>query len=210
MQGQQNHGAPYYRCRFPDEYALANRLHHPRNVYLREDALLPALDGWLGCYFSPHRRAQTIAAIVAAQGGDDEDATSALAHLTIAECDRKLARYRATVEALDDGADPAVVAGWITGTQKQRNAALPQLHQTSRQVRMSHDQIADLVDRLADHTQAIAAADPDCKAVLYGKLGLRLTYHPAKQTVRAEARLSPRTAWEKGSCPRGDLNPHAP
>jgi hypothetical protein len=26
----------YYRCRFPDQYAMANRLAHPRNVYPRE------------------------------------------------------------------------------------------------------------------------------------------------------------------------------
>lgn len=30
--------APYYhRCGFPAEYALANRVQHPINVYLRED-----------------------------------------------------------------------------------------------------------------------------------------------------------------------------
>ena len=111
MQGQQNHGAPYYRCRFPEEYAQANRVPHPRNVYLREDALLPALDRWLGKYFAPHRRADTIATIVTAQGGDGEDTAALLARQTINECDRKLARYRATLEALDDSTDPAIVAG---------------------------------------------------------------------------------------------------
>ncbi|WP_165945781.1 recombinase family protein [Micromonospora sp. KC606] len=39
-QGQHNHGDAYYRCRFPQEYALANDVDHPRNVYLREDALI--------------------------------------------------------------------------------------------------------------------------------------------------------------------------
>lgn len=36
-----------------------------------------------------------------------------------AECDRKLSQYRA---ALDAGADPAVIAGWITRTQAERSA----------------------------------------------------------------------------------------
>jgi len=27
-------GLPYYRCRFPAEYALANRIEHPLNVSL--------------------------------------------------------------------------------------------------------------------------------------------------------------------------------
>jgi hypothetical protein len=29
MQGQHSHGSVYYRCRFPQEYALANRVEHP-------------------------------------------------------------------------------------------------------------------------------------------------------------------------------------
>ena len=50
-----------------------------------------------------------------------------------AECDRKLAQYRA---ALDAGADPATVARWITeteaeraGCQATRRAAAPRLRQ---------------------------------------------------------------------------------
>ncbi len=37
----------YYRCRFPAEYALANRVQHPLNVNLREDAIIGQIDGWL-------------------------------------------------------------------------------------------------------------------------------------------------------------------
>ncbi|MFT2017182.1 zinc ribbon domain-containing protein [Streptomyces sp. 796.1] len=33
MQGQWSHGEAYYRCRFPEEYALANHVQHPRNIY---------------------------------------------------------------------------------------------------------------------------------------------------------------------------------
>ncbi|MFV2104953.1 zinc ribbon domain-containing protein, partial [Micromonospora sp. LOL_024] len=44
MQGQHSHGVAYYRCRFPQEYALANRVDHPRNVILREETLINPLD----------------------------------------------------------------------------------------------------------------------------------------------------------------------
>jgi hypothetical protein len=44
------------------------------------------------------------------------------------------------------------------------------------------------------------------KAVLYGHTGLKLTYHPNTNSVMAEASPAPS---EVGSCPRGDLNPHA-
>ena len=59
--------APYYRCRFPAEYALANRVEHPLNVCLREDAILAEVDGWLAREFAPHRLRQTIADLAAVQ-----------------------------------------------------------------------------------------------------------------------------------------------
>jgi hypothetical protein len=191
MEGSWNNGEAYYRCRFPEEYALANKVSHPRNVYLREAVLLPRLDGWLGRYFALHRRAETIAAIVAAQGDVRQDATTALARQTIAECDRKLARYQAALDALDEDTDTDVIAGWIAQAQKRRSAAQAQLRHTPRQAHVTEDDIATLIDEITDYTQALATTDPARKADLYGKLGLHLTYHPAQQTVQAEAHLDP-------------------
>ncbi|MFD3932503.1 zinc ribbon domain-containing protein [Streptomyces sp. NPDC058614] len=34
MQGQSSNERLYYRCRFPNAYAPANKSAHPRNVYL--------------------------------------------------------------------------------------------------------------------------------------------------------------------------------
>jgi hypothetical protein len=63
MQGQHSHGVAYYRCRFPQEYALANKINHPRNVIMREEGLIDPLDQWLTQAFAPPRQASTIAAI---------------------------------------------------------------------------------------------------------------------------------------------------
>ncbi|HEY1003709.1 MAG TPA: recombinase family protein [Streptosporangiaceae bacterium] len=60
MQGQYSNQAPYYRCRYPREYALASHVQHPGNVYLREADLLPAIDCWLLVIFAPYRLEQTI------------------------------------------------------------------------------------------------------------------------------------------------------
>ncbi|WP_088961417.1 hypothetical protein [Micromonospora purpureochromogenes] len=60
MQGQYNHGDAHYRCRFPQEYTLVNQVAHPRNVYLREDALTDPLDTWLASAFAPDRIERTI------------------------------------------------------------------------------------------------------------------------------------------------------
>lgn len=55
MQGTWNNDEPYYRCRFPEKYASANRIAHPRNVYLRESRLLGPLDSWLAAACSPRQ-----------------------------------------------------------------------------------------------------------------------------------------------------------
>lgn len=120
MQGQRSHGDAYYRCRFPQEYALANKLENPRNVYLREAALIDPLDRWLLRTFSPAHRNHTIAHLA-------EQATTEPPAIPIPQIDTSiLAGYNANLDryraALEAGADPAVVAGWI---KTQPNASEP-------------------------------------------------------------------------------------
>lgn len=67
MQGQWINAAPYYRCRFPAEYALANKISHPRNAYLREDAFEPQVNDWIAAVFAPGHVQHTIDLIMAAQ-----------------------------------------------------------------------------------------------------------------------------------------------
>lgn len=189
MQGQYNHGAAYYRCRFPQEYALANEVEHPRNVYLREDALSDPLDQWLASAFAPDYLEQTITAMADAQPVDQLTPVTAAARATIAACDTKLAQYRS---ALDAGADPMVVTSWITQTQAERARAEADLQSSQRAEprRMSRSQIAGLVRALGDIVTVLRDADPDDKAEVYRQLGLRLTYQTETQTVRAAVDLS--------------------
>ncbi|MGW3791235.1 zinc ribbon domain-containing protein [Micromonospora arida] len=166
MQGQYNHGAAYYRCRFPQEYALANEVEHPRNVYLREDALTDPLDEWLASAFTPDHLDRTITAMCDAQPTDTTPQTAA-AQATIAACDAKFAQYRA---ALDAGADPALVTGWITETQAERTRVEADL-QTTQQTeprRMRRSQIADLV-------RALGETSPPCCATPTPTTKLRST-----------------------------------
>jgi site-specific DNA recombinase len=188
MQGQHSHGVPYYRCRFPQEYALANRIDHPRNVIIREDAVLGPLDTWLAGLFAPAQRQQTIAAIAQPATAEQQPIPAAIhAQQLIGECDAKVQRYRA---ALDAGADPAVVTTWISQTQADRARALAQLREhpttTTGPDRLTIEQITTLIDGLGDIVTALAEADPVDKADVYQRLGLRLTYHPDTKTARAE------------------------
>jgi site-specific DNA recombinase len=100
MQAHHNGQASYYRCRFPEEYALANKVDHPGNIYVREADLLPDLDKWLSQVLAPHRIAEIIRAMQQAQMPTPDDAVVTRAKAVLKECATKLDRYRA---ALEDG-----------------------------------------------------------------------------------------------------------
>ncbi|MHB2023615.1 MAG: recombinase family protein [Mycobacteriales bacterium] len=195
MEATWNNDRPFYRCRFPAEYALANRIEHPRNVYLREDAVLPQLDGWLASLFEPPHLEKTIDALAsAAPDGSVRDEDAAEARRVLAETDAQLDRYRA---ALDAGADPAVVAGWIADAQARRTQAEQLLHRGHAPRRMTQDEIATLVRGLGNLLATVRAAHPADKGEIYRKLGIGLTYQPEDKLVVVEA--SPPGLWRNQS-----------
>ncbi|TBL44928.1 recombinase family protein [Verrucosispora sp. SN26_14.1] len=194
MQGQHSHGVAYYRCRFPQEYALANRVDHTRNVILREETLINPLDTWLVGEFGPLQRRHTAAKILNQLAlGVPATSPATPKGPTVTECDAKLDRYRA---ALDAGADPAVVAGWIAETQAERRRA--EQHQQTRTTAKTSDMASHLtenglltiIDELGDLVTALRDADPEHKLEVYRNLGLHLTYNPETQTVRASVDLA--------------------
>jgi site-specific DNA recombinase len=189
MQGNWNHGRAHYRCRFPNEYAVGNNIDHPLTVYVRENAVLDPLDTWLAEAFAPRRIEQSLTALENAQP-NDAPAVEATRR-TIAECERKLARHRAALEA---GADPALVVAWSREVQRQRTVAEARLanltshHSANR--RMSREDIHAMVDTLGGLLNALRHADPADKKEVYRELGVRLTYNHTEHTILAETRPS--------------------
>ena len=183
MQGQYSNHAPYYRCRYPKEYALASHVRHPGNVYLREADILPAIDRWLAVLFAPHQLTRTIRELAAqAPAATPEPAaTSEDTRAIIDDCDARLARYQA---ALDAGADPQTVAEWTRQVKAERAAALARdASQIRRQAsrRLTEDDIRALIISLGDLRDVIRAADPAMKAAIYEQLGLKVTYLPGQE-----------------------------
>jgi site-specific DNA recombinase len=95
MQGHWINAAPYYRWRFPDEYALANKISHPRNVYLRQDAFDVQVNQWLATVFAPTHLAGTIDQIMSGQQADTDHAATHAVLARIEDAAGKMARYRA-------------------------------------------------------------------------------------------------------------------
>ena len=207
MQGTWNNHQTYYRCMFPSQYALANKIDHPRTVYLREIEVLPKLDDWLTRTLDPAHLPATLDDLAAAQTDQPVPEVAVLGE-EISGYARQLAQYRA---ALDSGGDPAVLGPWITQTQARKLAAEARLHAirgaSTAPRRLIREEIATVITAINDVMAVLRDADPASKAELYGQLELRLTYHPAPRTVTARADL--RRSCTELSCPRGDLNPHA-
>ena len=135
MSGQQNHGRTHYRCRFPSEYALANKVNHPPTVYLREDVVLPHLDEWISHLFDPEAIEDTCRQLADGQAPAVEDVAAVeAAHRNLADCDGHLVKHRAALEA---GADPTIVAAWIAEVQGERTQS-GRWQPLSRQEEPSH------------------------------------------------------------------------
>ncbi|MEV0157724.1 hypothetical protein AB0H57_28955 [Micromonospora sp. NPDC050686] len=101
-------------------------------------------------------------------------------------------RYRA---ALDAGADPAVVAGWIAETRAERQRAAqrhhtPLVEQPRTPARPSGKQIIAIVEELGNLVTALRDATPEHKLQVYRALGLHLSYTPETQTMRASVDLA--------------------
>ncbi|HZB29300.1 MAG TPA: IS110 family transposase [Streptosporangiaceae bacterium] len=146
-------------------------------------------NAWLAKMFTPHRITQTIADIARVQH-DQPNPRILRAKAKIAECDTKLARHRAALEA---GADPATVTGWIADTNAQRVAAQAELRAADTQPHktISPDDIKDMITTLGGLIAILHDARPEDRHSIYSQLGIRMTYHPGKHEIRAEATLHP-------------------
>jgi hypothetical protein len=144
--------------------------------------------------------------MMAGQDGTPGDAVAEVAPARIAEANRRIARYKA---ALDADGDPAEIGAWISEAKAQRLTAEAELRQASTRARLSRQQITDLITEVGEVAAALRTAEPGNIADAYKKLGLRLTYHPDRHVIRAAA--SPQQGnLGKWSVSEGGLEPPCP
>ena len=185
MTGQFTHGTNYYRCRFPSEYAGATG-RHAKVVTVRENTIVPALDEWLVSVFDPDHIDDTVKAMAAAQEIDEAGAARAeSARRKIADCDDRLRKYRGALEA---GADPLIVAGWMREVEGERAVAERQLGQSVPAEPMTAEEIRALIGGVQQALEKLANAGPEMKAALYKGLGVTLTYDPETGRTLVESR----------------------
>jgi len=185
MQGTWAHEAARYRCKFPTEYALANKVQHPKSAYVRESAIVSKLDDWLAQLFDEAHIDETCEAL--AMAASDDEATEArteAARRRVTDCDSRLVKYRA---ALDAGADAAIVAGWMAEVQGERLRAEQELGELVPADKLTKSQIRALVLSLREIASVLNKADPALKAQVYAELGVEVTYDPERRMVLVSA-----------------------
>ncbi|MFD6390887.1 recombinase family protein [Nocardia sp. NPDC060259] len=97
MQGNWNHDRLHYRCRYPSEYAIANKIDHSPTAYLREGQIVGPLDHWLAQTFAPERIEHSLATLAEAQPPNNPEVEATRRVLT--EQNRKLGTHRQALEA---------------------------------------------------------------------------------------------------------------
>ncbi|WP_305788370.1 recombinase family protein [Symbioplanes lichenis] len=223
MDGSVNHGRIYYRCKASRDYVRQHEIAHPPVLYLRQDSITDPVDQFLAEELGHNRLSETLRGIAeashrAALTEHQKHDEAPRLRQTIAECDAKIERYRAT---LDAGGDPALVAGWISETTTIKKTAQARLGLTEvPPQRMSEEQIAALVDAFGGLLGLLRQADQHDRAEIYARIGLQMIYRPGTGTVLAEVRSDKIDPGNKNTatveddhrvpawCPRGDLNPH--
>ncbi|MGW9030400.1 hypothetical protein ACWGQ5_41255 [Streptomyces sp. NPDC055722] len=168
-----------------------------------------ALDAWIARAFAPGRLTATLTALshasIAASTAQVQTPEQGQARQAIKECERRLARYQAALEA---GADPAVVTQWINEAQRDKEAAKSRLDTLPAVPRkteppLTADQIRAITERLGDIAQRIHVADAEKKGPLYEALGITISYEHATRTATVRSR--PSLPYRYSECPRGEL-----
>ncbi len=188
MQGGVHHGHQNYRCRFPRDFAPPLGMEHPGVIYVREDAIVPKLDEWIGSLFDPENIEQTCETLALAAGASGADqARIQAAERKLADCDKRLDQYR---KALDSGADASLVAGWMAEVQGERLRTGQDLLAARPSDKLTKKQMLAIVAGLGDVAKALCDTDPKIKSRLYEELCISVIYDHTTRTVTAGAKVS--------------------
>jgi hypothetical protein len=122
--------------------------------------------------------------------------------LGVTVCARCPRRGLDCLHALDAGADPKAVAEWTRQVQSERAAVLARDASRDRPTpvrQLTDDDIRALITGLGSLRDVIHDAEPAVKAAIYEQLGLKVTYLPGQDKLRADVTISPRHSHRKAN-----------
>lgn len=142
---------------------------------MREDRLLPHVDGWLSEIYAPERIAATAREVVVADSSRNrEDPAITRARVTVVECDRKLAKH---LDGLEAGIPADVIASRIATTQREKAAAETVLALSPRAPQaLTFDEVVETLTMLHNLPELLEVIEQADRAALYQALGLTVRY----------------------------------
>ncbi len=172
----------YYRCPArtlaPGSPVLES---HPPAVYLREDLIKEAVNGWIGRLFDRSNLDGTVAALVASQ--DSPEAAGTVrepAKKRLADAEARLRRFQA---AIASGVDPAALVEVINDAQAARTAARAEMEGAPAPNLLTAAEVYAMIDSLGDVGTALSDAKPDSLTNLYNGVDLHVRYEPAENAA---------------------------
>ena len=180
----------YYRCPArtlaPGSPVLES---HPPAVYLREDPVRDAVNGWIGQLFNRENVDRTVAALVASQDSPDIGSPGReMGKKRLADAEARLRRFQ---EAIASGVDPVALVDVINEAQRERTAARAELEGAPAPNLLTDAEVYAMVDSLGDVGSALSRAKPDSLANLYTGIDLQIRYEPAENVADVSVRLVP-------------------
>lgn len=181
MQGSVSHETLRYRCIVAQTRALPAYLaHHPKAVYVRQDAVVDALDRWLGALASGDWLAEC-------QEPDPGDHRRQTLSDRLSEID---AATQNLVAAIETGTDPTILQPRITQLRAERELTQHELRRLAPPQQLTAADIDALLHELGGLEHALTHATVAEKTGIYADLRLRLTYQPEQSAVIATADLA--------------------
>ncbi|WP_086829000.1 recombinase family protein [Allokutzneria sp. NRRL B-24872] len=186
------HGT-YYRCPArtlaPGSPALAS---HPPSVYLREDIVQEAVNGWLGGLFAPENVDRTVAALVGSQSGVRAEPNGRdAARKRLAKAETQLTRLQDAIKA---GIDPAALVEAVNEAHASRAAAQAELNNAPPPSALTDAEVYAMIDSLGDVGAALSNATTEKMAELYGAVDLHVRYthtaHEADVVINPVGRVN--------------------
>ncbi|MGH3664089.1 MAG: recombinase family protein, partial [Micromonosporaceae bacterium] len=190
MEGSARKHAVLYRCSartlVPGSELATS---HPPHVYLREDHVCRALNGWISRLFAAEHRDATIAVLA------DADDTGRRTGEHLQAVRQRVATAESTMRrlqrALEAGWDPESMREQYNAAAAEKRSAEADLAAVPEQRGISRDELRAVVDAIGDMTGVINKAEPQDLADLYQALRLTMTYDHAAKMVEATMRPIP-------------------
>ena len=142
---------------------------------------MPRLDDWLVQLFADAHLGTTCEVLATAVDPDEAaELRAAAARRRIVDCDSRLAKYR---QALDAGADAAVVPTWMAEVPGERHRAERERGESVPADKLTKSQVLVLVLKLRDFATVLKDSRTEAQADVYAELGVEVKCNPEERML---------------------------